>query len=109
MPQKMRDLYNVHFKEHGKDFILLLKYASDNKYTYEDILQATDTVKRRGAKRLSLDQIRVALEALRSTSSISEEAISSEAFFEVELGSEDILNQLSSLMGQEETDDNNPK
>lgn len=102
MPPKMRDLYNVHFRDHGKNFILLLKYANENGYTYEDILQAADTVKRRGAKRLSLDQLRVALEALRSTASISEEAISSEAFFEVELGSDDILNQLSSLMGQEE-------
>ena len=57
----MRDLYNVHFRYHGKNFILLLKYANENGYTYEDILQAADTVKRRGAKRLSLDQLRVAL------------------------------------------------
>ena len=106
MPQKMKDLYKVHFKDSGKNFILLLKYAKDNNYTYEDILQAADTVKRRGAKRLSLDLLRVALDASRLTSHISDEAINTESFFEIELGSDDILNQLSTLMEPNENNNN---
>lgn len=102
----MKDLYKVHFKDNGKNFILLLKYSKDNNYTYEDIIQAADTVKRRGASRLSLDQLRVALDASRSTSQISDEAINTESFFEIELGSDDILSQLSSLMGPNENNNN---
>lgn len=106
MPQKMKDIYNVHFKDNGKNFILLLKYAAENNFTYDDIIKAADTVKRRGAKRLSLDLLRVSLEASRSTASISEEASQVEEFFEIELGSDDILTQLSTLMESTETDNN---
>lgn len=106
MPQKMKDLYNVHFKDKGRDFIMLLKYASEHDYSYEDILQAAVSVRRRGAKRLSLDLLRVALEGSRATSDISEEARQADEFLEIEIGSEDILNQLSSLMGPQVTYEN---
>jgi len=100
MPAKMQDLFRVHFKDHGKDFILLLKFAKENGYTYEDIAEAASNVKRRGAKRLSLDQLKVALEASKSKESISQEAIYSDEFLEISIGADDILTQLSSMMGQ---------
>ena len=99
MPQKMKELYRVHFKDNGKDFLMLLKYASEHDYSYDDILQAAVNVRRRGAKRLSLDLLRVALEASRSTSEISEKARQAEEYLEIEIGSDDILNQLSTMMG----------
>lgn len=74
MPQKMQELFRVHFKDNGKDFLMLLRYASEHDYSYDDILQAAQSVKRRGAKRLSLDLLRVALEASRSTLEISDQA-----------------------------------
>lgn len=104
MPQKMQELFRVHFKDNGKDFLMLLRYASEHDYSYDDILQAAQSVKRRGAKRLSLDLLRVALEASRSTSEISDQARQADEYLEIEIGSEDILNQLSSLMGQAQTE-----
>ena len=40
MPEKMQELFRVHFAENGKDFLKLLKYCRDNKYDYKDILDA---------------------------------------------------------------------
>jgi len=100
MPAKMQNLFRVHFKEQGKDFILLLKFAKENGYTYDDVAEAAANVKRRGAKRLSLDQLKVALEASRSNESISKEAINTDEYLEISIGAEDILTQLSSMMGQ---------
>ena len=100
MPQKMQDLYRVHFKNAGRDFILLLKFAQDENYTYDDIIEAASAVKRRGAKRLSLDQLKVALQASRSKESISEQALNTDEYLEISIGSEDILSQYSSIMNQ---------
>ena len=96
----MQNLYRVHFRECGKDFLLLLKFASENGYSYDDILDAAEIIRRRGAKRLSLDQLKVALQASRSKETISPNAESSDEYLEITIGSEDILNQLSSMMGQ---------
>ena len=106
MPARMRDLYHSHFRGDGKDFVLLLKYASEHDHSYDDILAAAANVKRRGAKRLSLDLLRVALDAIRATGDISGTARQSDDFLEIEIGSEDILNQLSSLMGPGNNDNN---
>ena len=100
MPQKMQDLYRSHFKSAGRDFILLLKFANEEGYTYDDIVEAAATVRRRGAKRLSLDHLKVALQASRSTESISGDAINTDEYIEITIGSEDILNQYSSIMNQ---------
>ena len=100
MPQKMQDLYRIHFKANGHDFLLLLKYASENGFGYEDILTAAGVVRRRGAKRLSSDQLKVALQASRSTESIADAARDTDDYLEISIGSDDILSQLSSMMGQ---------
>ena len=98
MPQKMQDLYRVHFKDKGHDFLLLLRYAQDNSYTYEEIVEAASLIKRRGARHLSLDQLKVALHTSRSTETISGSAINTDEYLEISLGSDDILTQLSSMM-----------
>ena len=100
MPQKMQDLFRVHFKNAGRDFILLLKFALEEGYTYDDIIEAATVVKRRGAKRLSLDQLKVALQASRSTESISNEALGTDEYLEISIGSDDILNQYSIIMNR---------
>lgn len=100
MPQKMQNLYRTHFKDAGKDFILLLKFAQEGSFNYNDIIEAAESIKRRGAKRLSLDQLKVALQASRSKESISAEAMKTEEYLEISIGAEDILNQYSSIMHQ---------
>ena len=46
MPEKMQELFRVHFAENGKDFLKLLKYCRDNKYDYKDILDAVRKILR---------------------------------------------------------------
>ena len=46
MPEKMQELFRVHFAENGKDFLKLLKYCRDNKYDYKDILDAARKILR---------------------------------------------------------------
>jgi len=100
MPVRMQDLYRIHFKDCGRDFISLIKFAGENGFTYDDIITAASSVRRRGAQRLSLDQLKVALQAFRSKESISETARNSDEYLEIAIGADDILNQLSSMMGQ---------
>ncbi len=100
MPQKMQDLFRGHFRDCGRDFLQLLKFASENGYTYDDILEAAAMIRRRGAKRLSLDQLKVALQASRSSETISSDAKNTDEYLEISIGADDILNQCSSMMGQ---------
>lgn len=100
MPQRMQNLFRTHFRGYERDFLLLLKFAKEEEYTYDDIIEAAAVVKRRGAKRLSVDQLKVALQVSRSKEIISTEATNTDEYLEIEIGSNDILNQLSSMMGQ---------
>ena len=102
MPQEMRRLFYTNFRDKGREFLLLLQYANEHGYTYDDITAASHEVKRRGVKRLTADQIKVALHAMRHPSEIAEEAENRDEFLEISIGSEDILNQLSTIMNQQQ-------
>ena len=62
MPDKMRELFRVHFEDNGKDFLKLLKYCREKAYDYKDILDAVRKIRMRGARHINFDQIKVALE-----------------------------------------------
>lgn len=99
MPKKMQSLYNRHFKDNGLDFLKLLKFSKENDKGYEDILAAAELVRKRGARKLTADMLKVAMTAgSAAPDGISDTAKASEEYMEIELGSEDILSQLSSIM-----------
>ena len=99
MPGGMRDLYRVHFRNDGRDFLKLLKYARDNGIGYEEILAAAGEARRRGLKKLTSDHIRAALAAMTAGDvPFTEEQLGDERFLEIEVGSEDVLRQLESAM-----------
>lgn len=62
MPQEMRVLYDKHFRDSGKDFVALLRFASQNGFRHDDILSACRELRRRGVRRLSADQVRVMMQ-----------------------------------------------
>ena len=62
MPEKMQELFRVHFADKGKDFLRLLKYCRERGYDYRDILDAVRQIRMRGARHINFDQIKVALE-----------------------------------------------
>ena len=103
MPEKMQDLFRVHFAENGKDFLKLLKYCRDNKYDYKDILDAVRKIRMRGARHINFDQIKVALETRNAVPLVFAESQKSDEFILIELGSEDVLSQLDGIM-QGDTD-----
>lgn len=98
MPKKMQDIFRKHFKDNGKDFLQLLKYARENQFSYEDIVTAAEEVVSRGAKRLSSDLLKVALETNRAHDEGFREDQKTDEFLEIEIGSEDILSQLDRAM-----------
>jgi 3'-phosphoadenosine 5'-phosphosulfate sulfotransferase len=100
MPEKMRELFRVHFadKDNGKDFLHLLKYCRENKYNYKDILDAVRKIRMRGARHITFDQIKVVLETRKDSPLEFEESQKTDAFIEIELGSEDVLAQLDGIM-----------
>ena len=100
MPENMRELFRVHFadKDNGKDFLHLLKYCRENKYDYKDILDAVRKIRMRGARHITFDQIKVVLETRKDSPLEFEESQKTDAFIEIELGSEDVLAQLDGIM-----------
>lgn len=98
MPEKMQELYRVHFRDNGREFIRLLKYTNENGYTYNDILETVSTIRKRGARHLNYDQIRACLEAKNAMEISYLPTQQTDQFLEIELGSEDVLNQLDTIM-----------
>jgi hypothetical protein len=103
MPEKMQELFRVHFSENGKDFLKLLKYCRDNKYDYKDILDAVRKIRMRGARHINFDQIKVALETRNAAPLVFTESQKSDDFILIELGSEDVLSQLDGIMQSNST------
>lgn len=98
MPEKMQELFRVHFAENGKDFLKLLKYCRDNKYDYKDILDAVRKIRMRGARHINFDQIKVALETRDAKPLVYTDSQRTDDFLEIELGSENVLLQLDGIM-----------
>ena len=98
MPEKMQELFRVHFVENGKDFLKLLKYCRDNEYDYKDILDAVRKIRMRGARHINFDQIKVALETRDAAPLVFTDSQKTDEFLEIELGSEDVLTQLDVIM-----------
>ena len=100
MPEKMQELFRVHFagRDSGKDFLHLLKYCRENKYGYKDILDAVRKIRMRGARHITFDQIKVVLETRKDTPLVFQDSQKTDAFLEIEMGSEDVLAQLDGMM-----------
>ena len=98
MPERMQELFRVHFAENGRDFLRLLKYCRENGHDYNDILAAVKRIRMRGARHINADQVRVALETDGDTPLVFAESQKTEEFLEIELGSGDVLSQLDGIM-----------
>ena len=98
MPAKMQELFRVHFADNGKDFLRMLKYCKDNRHDYTDILDAVKKIRMRGARHLSFDQIKVALETHDTAPLMFADSQKTDAFLEIEMGCGDVLSQLDGMM-----------
>ena len=98
MPKAMRDLFRAHFRDNGKDFIKLLKYAQENGLSYQDILDGASEAKKRGLRKLTSDHIKAALSAMKNPDAGIAEDRKDDSFLEIEIGADDVLSQLESAM-----------
>lgn len=98
MPPKMQELFRVHFKDSGKDFLKLLKYARDNHHTYEDILEAAAYIRKRGSRRIDADQLIVSLHTMTAGDDVNVTEPSTDQALEIMIGAEDTINQLTDVI-----------
>lgn len=98
MPDKMQELFRVHFADNGKDFLRLLNYCRERGHDYRDILDVVRQIRMRGARHINFDQIKVALETRNAAPLTFTDSQKTDAFLEIELGSEVVMAQLDSIM-----------
>lgn len=98
MPLSIQDIYHKHFKSDPKEFLNLVKYVRNNDISYDDVVEAAALLKSRGVKKYTTDQLKVALHTLRSEEGEFTEEQQTDSFLEIQMGSEDILNQLENVM-----------
>jgi len=58
MPQPIQALFNKHFTDKARDFVFLLQYARENNFSDNDIIEAYTSLKARGLRSISADQIK---------------------------------------------------
>lgn len=63
MPSQIQTLFNKHFTDKARDFVFLLQYARDNNFNDNDIIQAYISLKERGLRSISADQIKAMMHA----------------------------------------------
>uniref|UniRef100_UPI0004B5FE8C IS21 family transposase n=1 Tax=Bacteroides neonati TaxID=1347393 RepID=UPI0004B5FE8C len=63
MPGPIQTLFNKHFTDKARDFVFLLQYARENNFSDSDIIEAYASLKARGLRSISADQIKVMLYA----------------------------------------------
>lgn len=98
MPTDIQDIFKKHFRDNGKEFLLLVKYAKENDVSYENIVLAAQKLEERGIKSFTADYFKVVLQELASPDEPFREDQKTDAFIEIEAGSEDILTQLENVM-----------
>lgn len=63
MPPKIKELFQRHFQDNGRDFVLLIQYASQNGFTDKDIMRSYEALRQRGVHKVSADQIKAFMHA----------------------------------------------
>ena len=106
MPQQIQALFNKHFTDKSRDFVFLLQYARNNNFSDNDIIEAYTSLKARGLRSISADQIKAMMYANNEPQGIPDEPIylddshkSGSAM--IEEGAMKILMDLSRIMDTE--------
>ncbi len=106
MPEKIQSLFNKHFTDKARDFVFLLQYARDNNFSDNDIIEASRSLKERGLKSISADQIKAMMHANNESEGVDPEPIYLDDIHQnksslIEDGAMRILMDLSRIMDTE--------
>ena len=63
MPVKIQELFQRHFQDNGRDFVLLIQYAAENGFTDKEIIRSYEALRGRGVHKVSADQIKAFMHA----------------------------------------------
>lgn len=67
--KQISSLYDSHFTEYPKDFVLLIQYAEKEKFSATEILQACNALKKNGIKHITLDQVKLQMHSAKNDAS----------------------------------------
>jgi len=105
MPEKIQTLFNKHFKDKPKDFVLLLQYAAENNFTDNDMVDAYKSLTERGLRSVSADQIKAMMHAgkeqVEPNFTIGTTGVHPDESSQIEDGAIKILQELSIMMETE--------
>ncbi|WP_255489415.1 hypothetical protein [Dysgonomonas sp. 216] len=106
MPQQIQALFNKHFTDKARDFVFLLQYARENDFSDNDIIEAYTSLKARGLRSISADQIKAMLYANNEPQATQDEPIYPDESHKsgsalIEDGAMRILMDLSRIMDTE--------
>ena len=106
MPQQIQALFNKHFTDKARDFVFLLQYARENNFSDNDIIEAYASLKARGLRSISADQIKAMMYANKEPQGISNEPLYLDDSHKngsalIEEGAMKILMDLSRIMDTE--------
>ncbi len=60
-PEELKKLYETHFKDDNRTFVLLLDYAKEKGFSGTDIMKACKELARRGVRKISTEQMKAML------------------------------------------------
>lgn len=100
VPECIQKIYNLHFKDNAKDFILLLLYAKEHGFTYSDIQKVYEEQVRKVSRRISADQIKLLLHTLGESTNLFPEVKSedTEQACRIEENACELLNAITHIM-----------
>ena len=107
--EQIRDMFNRCFKDTPRDFIMLLHYKIENDLEVQDILDAFYSLKEKGIKQPSADQIKLKIASTTDDNISDIEDYDSVDFKEIESISVGTLNSLTDIMNSKVIITNNSK
>lgn len=99
-------MYNINFKDTPRDFVLLISYAMDNGFSNDDIIVCYNTLRKRGLKRRSLNQLKASQHAINESIYIDFPNNKTSQNKEIEDSSLDILQTLTVIMNNRSSNNN---
>lgn len=100
----IRELYEGHFTGENREFVMLLSYARENGFSQEEIVRASLSLKARGVRRISAEQLKAMLQSGTDQAGEAEDTGPDSQEQGIEEAASGTLDRLTALMENINTD-----
>ena len=100
----IRKLYEEHFTGENREFVMLLSYARENGFSQDEIVRASLSLKARGVRRISAEQLKAMLQSGTDQAGEAEGTGLDSQELGIEEAASGTLDRLTALMGNINTD-----